>query len=130
MINIKENGMKTHLKLVGWLWIANGLLSILMAIIGLTVINWHRVIPSAGDSILASIGALCFFLPGVIAYVLAGYGLLKYKSWARILAIILAILNLILFPIGTALGIYTLVIMFNDEAEALFNGEVTTADME
>ena len=122
--------MKTHLKVVGWLWIANGLLSILMAIIGLTVINWPGVIPSAWDSILASIGALCFFLPGVIAYALAGYGLLKYKSWARILAIILAILNLILFPIGTALGIYTLVIMFNDEAEALFNGEVTTADME
>ena len=130
MINKKENGMKTHIKLVGWLWITNSLLSILMAIIGLTVINWPGVIPRAWDSILASIGALCFFLPGVIAYALAGYGLLKYKSWARILAIILAILNLILFPIGTALGIYTLVIMFNDEAEALFNGEVTTADME
>jgi len=115
--------MQTHVKAVGWLWIANGVLSILMALIGLTVINWPGLIPSARDSILASIGALCFFLPGVIAYVLAGYGLLKYKSWARILAIILAILNLILFPIGTALGIYTLVIMFNDEAEVLFKGQ-------
>jgi len=130
MINIKENEMKTHVKAVGWLWIANGVLSILMALIGLTVINWPGVIPSARDSILASIGALCFFLPGVIAYVLAGYGLLKYKSWARILAIILAILNLILFPIGTALGIYTLVIMFNDEAEALFRGESSPVEME
>jgi ABC-type glycerol-3-phosphate transport system permease component len=101
-----------------------------MALIGLTVINWPGVIPSARDSIFVSIGALCFFLPGVIAYVLAGYGLLKYKSWARILAIILAILNLILFPIGTALGIYTLVIMFNDEAEALFSGQVTPVEME
>ena len=122
--------MKTHVKAVGWLWIANGVLSILMALIGLTVINWPGLIPSARDSILASIGALCFFLPGVIAYVLAGYGLLKYKSWARILAIILAILNLILFPIGTALGIYTLVIMFNDEAEALFRGESSPVEME
>lgn len=122
--------MNTHVKAVGWLWIANGALSILMFLIGLLVINWPGVVPSARDSFLASIGALCFFLPGVIAYALAGYGLLKYKSWARILAIILAILNLILFPIGTALGIYTLVIMFNDEAEALFNGEVSTADME
>ena len=122
--------MNTHVKAVGWLWIANGVLSILMAIIGLTVINWPGVVPSARDSILASIGALCFFLPGVIVYVLAGYGLLNYKSWARILAIILAILNLILFPIGTAIGIYTLVIMFNEEAKALFRGEVATADME
>jgi len=122
--------MNSHVKVVGWLWIANGVLSILMALIGLTVINWPGLIPNARDSILASLGALCFFLPGVIAYVLAGYGLLKYKSWARILAIILAILNLILFPIGTALGIYTLVIMFNDEAEALFRGESSPVEME
>ena len=122
--------MTTHVKAVGWLWIANGALSILMFLIGLLVINWPGLIPSARDSFLASIGALCFFLPGVIAYVFAGYGLLKYKSWARILAIILAILNLILFPIGTALGIYTLVIMFNDEAEALFRGESSPVEME
>ena len=122
--------MNTHIKAVGWLWIANGALSVLMALIGLTVINWPGVIPSARDSILVSIGALCFFLPGVIAYVLAGYGLLKYKSWARILAIILAILNLILFPIGTALGIYTLVIMFNEEVKALFKGNGTLAEVE
>jgi hypothetical protein len=112
--------MDTHVKIVGWLWIANGVLSVLMAIIGLAVINWPGVIPAARDSLLASFGALCFFLPGIIAYVIAGYGLLKYKSWARILVIILAILNLILFPIGTAVGIYTLWAMFNDETKALF----------
>ena len=122
--------MNTNVKVVGWLWIANGALSILMLFIGLLVINWPGLIPNARDSFLASFGALCFFLPGVIAYILAGFGLLKYKSWARILAIILAILNLILFPIGTALGIYTLVIMFNDEAEALFRGESSPVEME
>jgi len=122
--------MNTNVKVVGWLWIANGALSILMLLIGLLVINWPGLIPNARDSFLASFGALCFFLPGVIAYILAGFGLLKYMSWARILAIILAILNLILFPIGTALGIYTLVIMFNDEAEALFRGESSPVEME
>jgi len=122
--------MNTHVKVVGWLWIANGALSVLMLLIGLLVINWPGVIPNARDSFLASSGVLCFFLPGVIAYILAGFGLIKYKSWARILAIILAILNLILFPIGTALGIYTLVIMFNDEAEALFRGESSPVEME
>jgi uncharacterized membrane protein YozB (DUF420 family) len=122
--------MNTQVKIVGWLWIVNGMLSILMAIIGLAVINWPGIIPNPRDSILASTGALCFFLPGIIAYIVAGYGLLKYKGWARILAIILAILNLILFPIGTALGIYTLVIMFNEETKALFSGEVAPAEME
>jgi len=122
--------MNTQVKIVGWLWIVNGMLSILMAIIGLAVINWPGTVPNPRDSILASTGALCFFLPGIIAYIVAGYGLLKYKGWARILAIILAILNLSLFPIGTALGIYTLVIMFNEETKALFRGEGTPAEVE
>jgi len=119
--------MNTHVKILGWLWISNGVLSICMAISALVIFNWPGTIPNASDSLLVSVGSLCFFLPGIIAYVAAGYGLLNYKNWARILAIILAILNLILFPIGTALGIYTLVIMFNDETKALFNGEVAPA---
>ena len=122
--------MNTQVKIVGWLWIVNGMLSILMAIIGLAVINWPGIVPNPRDSLLASTGALCFFLPGIIAYIVDGYGLLKYKSWAPILAIILAILNLILFPIGTALGIYTLVIMFNEETKTLFRGEGTPAEVE
>ena len=122
--------MNTHVKILGWLWIANGVLSICMAISGLVIFNWPGVIPNASDSLLVSVGSLCFFLPGIIAYALAGYGLLNYKGWARILVIILAILNLILIPIGTALGIYTLVIMFNDETKALFNGEVAPDEVE
>ena len=122
--------MNTQVKVVGWLWIANGVLSICMAITGLTIINWPGMVPNASDSLLVSVGALCFFIPGIIAYAVTGYGLLNYKGWARILAIILAILNLILFPIGTALGIYTLVIMFNKETEALFKGDVAPAEME
>jgi hypothetical protein len=115
---LKENALGTRVKIVGWLWILNGVLSVLIAIIGLIIANLN--IPGSGDSVLVSVGALCFFIPGIIAYILTGYGLLNYKSWARILAIILAILNLILFPIGTAIGIYTLWAMFNDETKALF----------
>ncbi len=112
--------MNTHVKVVGWLWIVNGLLSVLMAVTGLAIINWPGVVSDSGDALLASSGVLCFFLPGLIAYIVVGYGVLKYKAWARILAIVLALLNLILFPIGTVIGIYTLWAMFNDEAEALF----------
>lgn len=54
--------------------------------------------------------------------ILAGWGLSKGKSWARILTIIIAILNLPGFPVGTALGAYALWVMFNDETKALLNG--------
>jgi hypothetical protein len=43
-------------------------------------------------------------LPGLFA----GYGLLKRKSGAWVLAIGVGILSLINFPIGAAIGIYTL----------------------
>jgi hypothetical protein len=46
---------------------------------------------------------------------------LKYQQWGRILALVLAVLNLLAFPIGTALGSYTLWVLLNDEAELLFS---------
>ena len=122
--------MDTNVKVVGWLWIVNASLSILMFVVSIGILNFPGTVPEQQSRIIASVGSLCFFIPGIIAYFATGFGLLKYKGWARILAIILAILNLCLFPIGTALGIYTLVIMFNDETKTLFNGQVAPAEME
>jgi hypothetical protein len=121
--------MDTHVKVVGWLWIVNGVVSILMLISGLTIMNWVGDL-DAGDALLATSGALCFFLPGMIADFAAGYGVLQYKAWARILAIILAVFNLLFLCfliLPAVLGIYTLIIMFNKETVALFRGEVTPA---
>ena len=39
---------------------------------------------------------------------LVGYSLLTRRPWGRVVGIIVAILSLIKFPFGTALGIYTL----------------------
>ncbi len=68
-------------------------------------------------SMIAAMGvfALLISLPGM----LAGWGLLTRKPWARVLAIIVCILNLVAFPIGTALAVYGLLILFNPEAERL-----------
>lgn len=43
-------------------------------------------------------------IPGIIA----GIGLMKRKEWARILTLILSVLDLINFPIGTAVGVYSI----------------------
>jgi hypothetical protein len=37
-----------------------------------------------------------------------GISLLARKPWGRVLGIVVAILSLVKFPVGTALGIYTL----------------------
>jgi hypothetical protein len=55
-------------------------------------------------------------LPGLIA----GIGLLRFRPWARILAIVVAIVNLIHIPFGTVVGIYGLWVLFNKDTERLF----------
>lgn len=51
---------------------------------------------------------------------LTGYGLHQRAPWGRILAIVVAILSLIKFPIGTALGIWTMVILLGFQNSTLY----------
>ena len=50
-------------------------------------------------------------IPGIIA----GIGLLKRKEWARILTLILSVIDLINFPVGTAVGAYSIWAMVQPE---------------
>ena len=74
-------------------------------------------------SILGTIGVIVSVLITVLAIpgIIAGIGLLKMKAWARILAIIVGCLNLLHVPFGTALGVYTLWVLLNDETRELLS---------
>lgn len=52
--------------------------------------------------------------------VAAGWGLLERTQWGRIVAIIAAIVSLIKFPFGTALGIFTLVMLLGYRNSTLY----------
>ncbi len=67
--------------------------------------------------------ALTLSIPGIVA----GFGLLKRKPWARILTIVLSVLNLINIPFGTVLAIYGLWVLLSKETESLFADTVATA---
>ena len=58
-------------------------------------------------------------LPGLFA----GYGLLKFRPWSRILTLILGFLNLVNIPFGTALGVYTIWVLMQDETEEILKKE-------
>lgn len=47
---------------------------------------------------------LILSIPGIIA----GIGLFKRKEWARILTLILSVLDLFNIPVGTAIGVYSI----------------------
>jgi hypothetical protein len=50
----------------------------------------------------------------------AGWGLLEHTQWGRIVAIVAAILSMLKFPFGTAMGIWTLVILLGYRNSTLY----------
>lgn len=116
--------MEKHVTVLGILYIAFSALGLLLAIIIFTAVVGGGII--SGDSeamaITGIVGpaiALFFVLlsaPGLIG----GIYLLKHRPWARILVLVLGFINLIEIPIGTALGIYTIWVLFKNESVDLF----------
>jgi len=116
--------MERHVTVLGILYIAFSALGFLLAIIIFTAVVGGGII--SGDSeamaitgILGPAVALFFVLlsaPGMIG----GIYLLKHRPWARILVLVLGFINLIEIPIGTALGIYTIWVLFKNETVDLF----------
>ena len=53
---------------------------------------------------------------------IGGWGLIKGKSWSRVLMIVISALHLLSFPFGTALGIYGLWVLLNEQSRQLLDG--------
>jgi hypothetical protein len=123
--------MEQHIKVLSVLYIILGILGLVIGVgffflgagTAATILSQDngpdaQVGAAWAGGCLTAIAVLCGLMS--IPSLLAGWGLAQHRSWARILAIILAILSLPNFPVGTAIGVYALVILFNDEAKQLF----------
>jgi hypothetical protein len=64
---------------------------------------------------------LCVAL--AIASLVVGVGLLRLRSWARWAEIVLAVLGLASFPIGTAIGILVLLYLLSDAGRGMFEAQ-------
>jgi hypothetical protein len=128
--------MDTHVKVLGVLYLAFSALSLLIALFLMLAIGSAAGIvgmtADSGDAAVAipvlgiagtALGMmlLVLALPGLIT----GWGLLNYKPWARILGIVLSVINLLNIPFGTALGIYGLWVLLNKDTERLFTSAAT-----
>ena len=125
--------MRDHVRILAYLHIFFGALGLLAALAVLFIFGglagivgaanphdpeaWHVAIP-----ILGMIGTVVFVLVLLLSLptVIAGAGLLKFRPWARILTIVLSALNLPMVPFGTALGIYGLWVLLQQETERMF----------
>lgn len=121
----KEDRMEKHVNLLGILWIALGALTFFGGIVAFFVLFGISFIPDMGYEapvILRTVGAgvAIFLFMLSIPKIIAGIGLMRRKEWGRILTLIVAFLSILSFPLGTALAIYSFVILIKDEAIQLF----------
>lgn len=117
--------MEKHVNIIGVLWITLGALSLLGGFIVFFILFGISFIPDMGYEapyILRGIGlAIGLFLTILaVPKIIAGIGLMKKKEWARILTLVLSFLSLLNIPLGTALAIYSFVILIKDETIQLF----------
>ncbi len=110
----------TGITILAALYIIEGLL-ILAAPLMLTAML-APLMGTSGSSGAGALMTICWVVFGLIAliYFLIAYGLLKGQGWARIVAIIFAIIGLLDIPIGTIISIIILWYLFKPEVKAWF----------
>jgi hypothetical protein len=120
----------THIKVIAAIYLVFGILWAVITIIGPAILATVAGLVSTSGDPDAAVGATVLGFAGIavtlfagtlaVAFLITAWGLFKLKPWARILGIIMSAVCLTNFPIGTAFGIYALIILFKKETEALF----------
>lgn len=118
--------IETHLTIVAALHIALGVLGLLtfafafFVVVGTGIAMWEVEGTALGTTIAAV--AIMFLAVLSVPGIVGGLGLVYRKAWARILLLVVAFIQLINIPFGTALGIYTLWVLLQDEARRALEG--------
>ncbi len=121
--------MEKHVNVVAALQIG---LSIFTIVIGVIVYIVFFLVGDFADdqearvvlNIISNVLVIFFILisiPGLIA----GIGLFKRKEWARILALIISVLELFNFPLGTAVGVYSIWALVHPDVVQSFKNDKT-----
>ena len=124
--------METHVKGLGILNIVFGALGLLGAFVLMIVFGGVAgLIGAEGDAEAAAVlpiigvtGASVVLIAVLTSRpaVIIGFALYRLQPWSRIAGIVISILSLVAFPIGTALGIYGLWVLFSADGQRLFEG--------
>jgi hypothetical protein len=82
---------------------------------------WHGPMPPHmfGPAILEF--AWVILLCRVALALVAGWGLMEHAPWGRMVAIVAAVLSILKVPFGTAIGIWTLVVLLGYRNSSLYD---------
>ena len=117
---LAKSRLEQHLRTLGVLWTAIGILFLIPAV-GLMIFGRSLHFVLHHEQPLQGLFPLFMYIAGSSLVILAaggicvGIGLMQHAPWARIVALILGVLALFHFPLGTALGVYTLWVLLADE---------------
>ena len=119
--------MRTHIKVVGWIHICFSLLKLL----GAVGILFGGLLGGFFSGSLATLlisgatGVAMAIVFGVIAMfgLIAGFAFLSHRPWARYVLILVSILGLFSWPLGTIFSIYSLWVLFHSETTMLFKAQ-------
>jgi hypothetical protein len=117
--------MDKHVTLVATLNIGLGVLGVMVGCIVFVVLIFAGIV--SGDPqamkvttiVGVSVGTFVIFVS--VPLIIGGIGLLKRCPWSRILILILAAMNLLNLPVGTAIAVYTIWVMLQDETVKMFS---------
>lgn len=124
--------MKRHADFLGILYVAWGAIFALVGLAGLALAGGALAIARGGGPVTvnsefaAGLTALTLGLIAMLALLFGslhlwiGAMLRRYRPWARLLALALAVINLVLFPFGTALAGYALWVLLTEDGRALY----------
>jgi len=122
----------SHVDFVGVLFIVWGLLTTLVGVSTLALgVGAVALISSASrgggaGGFAAGVTAAVFATLAIIAilwgsaHVVVGVPLRRHRPWARLMALMLGSVDLLLLPYGTALGVYALWVLLNEKGKAIF----------
>jgi hypothetical protein len=95
-----------------------------ICIVAIAVFAFPVVLDLWGDALIGGVFglsiALLLFAAIIVVGLAAGIGLLQGREWARILAIVQAVLTVLWVPIGTIIGVLVLVYLTRPEIVAYF----------
>jgi hypothetical protein len=122
---IMVSRVEQNVKLLGILWIAYAILEAIGGCVLMIVSNtiFGRYSNGEHPAFIHPLlsGIALFLLVKAGLSVGAGLGLLERQTWARPLALVMAIVTLLNLPFGTALGVYTLWVLMSPQADVEYS---------
>jgi hypothetical protein len=121
----RQGKVERNLQVLAILWLVVGAINFVIGVGVITVghVIFGNILANVGEnfahwgplvrSVLSLVGGFVI-LKAFLGFA-TGLGLLQRQTWARPLAIVMSFFELLHFPLGTGLGIYTLIVLLPTE---------------